>query len=37
VMQSYKEKALAVLRELPLNDARNSLERLLIYAIERKK
>ena len=37
IMQQYKEKALAVLKQLPENDARNSLERLLIYAIERKK
>jgi octaprenyl-diphosphate synthase len=37
VMQDYKNRALEVLRRLPENDARNSLERLLIYAIERKK
>jgi octaprenyl-diphosphate synthase len=37
VMHQYKEKALEALRRLPANDARQSLERLLIYAIERKK
>jgi len=37
IMHEYKEKALEVLRQLPPNDARNSLERLLTYAIERKK
>jgi octaprenyl-diphosphate synthase len=37
IMHQYKDKALAVLRQLPENDARQSLERLLIYAIERKK
>jgi octaprenyl-diphosphate synthase len=37
IMQEYKAKALAVLKELPENDARRSLENLLIYAIERKK
>jgi octaprenyl-diphosphate synthase len=37
IMHQYKEKALEVLRQLPANDARNSLERLLTYAIERKK
>jgi octaprenyl-diphosphate synthase len=36
VMQEYKNKALIVLANLPKNDARDSLERLLIYAIERK-
>jgi len=37
VMQEYKNKALAVLKQLPENDSNKSLERLLIYAIERKK
>lgn len=37
IMHDYKEKALAVLEHLPLNDARKSLEKLLVYAIERKK
>lgn len=37
VMHQYKEKALSVLYKLPASEARNSLERLLIYAIERKK
>jgi octaprenyl-diphosphate synthase len=37
IMHQYKEKALAVLNQLPKNPARDSLERLLIYAIERKK
>jgi octaprenyl-diphosphate synthase len=37
IMHQYKEKALGILRQLPENDARNSLQRLLIYAIERKK
>ncbi len=37
VMQDYKDRALAVLRQLPKNDARQSLERLVTYAIERKK
>jgi octaprenyl-diphosphate synthase len=37
IMHQYKEKALAVLIQLPKNPARDSLERLLIYAIERKK
>ncbi len=37
VMHNYKEKALTVLNQLPKNPARDSLERLLIYAIERKK
>jgi octaprenyl-diphosphate synthase len=36
VMHSYKNKAIEVLSKLPENDARLSLERLLIYAIERK-
>jgi octaprenyl-diphosphate synthase len=37
VMHQYKDKALQVLHRLPANDARQSLERLLVYAIERKK
>ena len=37
IMQEYKAKALAVLKQLPENDARRSLENLVIYAIERKK
>lgn len=37
VMHEYKSKALEVLKQLPENDSRKSLEQLLIYAIERKK
>ena len=37
VMHQYKEKALMALDQLPKNAARDSLGRLLIYAIERKK
>jgi octaprenyl-diphosphate synthase len=37
VMHEYRDKALAVLHKLPDNPARQSLEQLLIYAIERKK
>jgi len=37
VMTDYKEKALAVLAQFPESEARQSLKRLLIYAIERKK
>jgi octaprenyl-diphosphate synthase len=37
IMQDYKQKALSVLKRFPENDARHSLERLLNYAIERKK
>lgn len=37
VMHNYKEKALAVLQKLPSNASRSSMERLLVYAIERKK
>ena len=37
VMHDYKEKALAVLQKLPSNSSRTSMERLLVYAIERKK
>lgn len=36
IMHEYKNKALNVLSNLPKNAARDSLERLLIYAIERK-
>jgi octaprenyl-diphosphate synthase len=37
IMHQYKNKAIAVLNQLPENEARQSLERLLVYAIERKK
>jgi octaprenyl-diphosphate synthase len=37
VMNEYKSKALEVLKKLPNNSANQSLERLLTYAIERKK
>jgi octaprenyl-diphosphate synthase len=37
VMQDYKNKALKVLEQLPSNPARDSIQRLLIYAIERKR
>lgn len=37
IMHQYKEKALKVLAELPENASRESLKRLLTYAIERKK
>lgn len=37
IMHQYKDKAIAILNQLPENDARKSLERLLVYAIERKK
>lgn len=37
VMHEYRDKALEVLHKLPDNEARKSLEKLLIYAIERKK
>ncbi|MCE3259692.1 MAG: Polyprenyl synthetase [Bacteroidetes bacterium] len=37
VMHEYKDKALAILKQLPENAANKSLERLLVYAIERKK
>ncbi|MCU0360003.1 MAG: polyprenyl synthetase family protein [Bacteroidia bacterium] len=37
VMQEYKNKALKVLDQLPSNPARASIERLLVYAIERKR
>lgn len=37
VMHDYKTKALDILKQLPENDSRKSLEQLLIYAIERKK
>lgn len=37
VMHEYKNKALTVLHKLPQNEARQSLELLLTYSIERKK
>jgi octaprenyl-diphosphate synthase len=37
IMHQYKEKALALLNQFPENDSRKSLEKLLVYAIERKK
>jgi len=37
VMQEYKDKALKVLEQLPSNPARDSIQRLLVYAIERKR
>lgn len=37
VMNDYRDKALSVLHQLPENESRQSLERLLVYAIERKK
>ena len=37
VMYEYRDKALAVLKKLPDNSARQSLEKLLVYSIERKK
>ena len=37
IMQDYKNKALQVLNQLPSNPARESIQRLLIYAIERKR
>ena len=37
IMHEYKEKALDALSRLPKNEASESLGRLLIYAIERKK
>jgi len=37
IMHEYKDRALNVLKQLPQNDANKSLEKLLIYAIERKK
>jgi len=37
IMHHYKDRALVVLKQLPANAARESLERLLVYAIERKK
>ena len=36
-MHDYKNKALDILKKLPENPANKSLEKLLIYAIERKK
>ncbi len=37
IMNEYKTKAIDVLKKLPENSASKSLERLLTYAIERKK
>lgn len=37
IMHQYKDQALAVLKKLPDNPSRKSLEQLLHYAIERKK
>ena len=37
VMHQYKDKALKVLKEFPESPARNSLEQLVVYSIERKK
>lgn len=37
VMLEYKQKALSVLEKFPNNAAKQSLEKLVIYAIERKK
>ncbi len=37
IMNEYKNKALDVLKKLPENPANKSLEKLLVYAIERKK
>ncbi len=37
VMHDYKNKALAILKELPESPSRNSLELLVNYSIERKK
>ena len=37
VMLQYRDRALKALTQLPASDARESLERLVIYAIERKK
>ncbi len=37
VMQEYKDKALKALEQLPSNPARDSIQRLLVYAIERKR
>jgi octaprenyl-diphosphate synthase len=37
IMHEYKDKALSVLHRMPENDARESLEKLLVYTVERKK
>lgn len=37
IMHDYKDKALSVLKEFPESPARNSLEQLVVYSIERKK
>lgn len=36
-MNEYKQKAIDLLREFPENQARNALEELIVYSIERKK
>jgi octaprenyl-diphosphate synthase len=37
IMHQYKEKALAQLRRMPAGEARDSLEKLLLYTVDRKK
>jgi octaprenyl-diphosphate synthase len=37
IMNDYREKAIKILKQLPSNAASESLEKLLVYAIERKK
>jgi octaprenyl-diphosphate synthase len=36
-MDEYKQKAIGLLKEFPENQARNALEELIVYSIERKK
>jgi octaprenyl-diphosphate synthase len=36
-MMEYRQKAIDLLRTMPENDARNSLEQLIIYTTERNK
>ena len=36
-MKEYQQKALSILKEMEENEARNSLEHLVNYVIERKK
>jgi len=36
-MKKYQQKALSILKEMDENEARNSLEHLVNYVIERKK
>jgi octaprenyl-diphosphate synthase len=36
-MERYRDEALAILREFPESEARNSLETLINYTIEREK